>query len=102
MYDKYLENKSLFNTVSLILISVNRNDEVRVTLQLKLFEYLCIKPSLRPEFPLWTVLFTTFLKHENVKKKKKKKKKKRRRRKKKKKKKKKKRRNTNFKKQILE
>jgi len=52
MYDKYLENKSLFNAVFLILITVNKNNEVRVTFQLKLFEYLCIKKGLRPELPL--------------------------------------------------
>ena len=40
MYDKYLENKSLFNTVFLIIIGVNNDNEVRVTLQLKLFEYM--------------------------------------------------------------
>jgi len=52
MCDKYLENKSPFNTVFLILISVRKNNDVRVTLQLKLFECLYIKQGLRPELPL--------------------------------------------------
>jgi hypothetical protein len=32
MFDKYLEKKCLFNTLFLILISVNKNNEIRVKL----------------------------------------------------------------------